>query len=62
MTLVYPVVVSVLRERGEDAAYAESEGQGQRFMSLSVDHQADAYFLRRPLERHRRMGFDGIRQ
>jgi pimeloyl-ACP methyl ester carboxylesterase len=34
MTLIDPVVVSVLRERGEDAAYAEMEEQYQRFMSL----------------------------
>ena len=45
MTLVDPVVVSVLRERGEDAAYAEMEEQYQRFMSLSADHEAAAHFF-----------------
>jgi pimeloyl-ACP methyl ester carboxylesterase len=43
MTLIDPVVVSVLRERGEDAAYAEMEEQYQRFMSLSKDHEAAAH-------------------
>src|SRR5262249_20721837 len=33
MTLVDPVVVSTLRECGEDDAYAEMEEQYQRFMS-----------------------------
>ncbi len=45
MTLVDPVVVSVLRECGEDAAYAEMEEQYQRFMSLSADHEAAAHFF-----------------
>jgi pimeloyl-ACP methyl ester carboxylesterase len=45
MTLVEPVIVSVLRERGEDAAYAEMEEQYQRFMSLSDDHEAAAAFF-----------------
>ena len=40
MTLIEPVIVSVLRERHEDAAYAEMEEQYQRFMSLSDDHEA----------------------
>jgi pimeloyl-ACP methyl ester carboxylesterase len=50
MTLIDPIVVSVLRERGEDAAYAEMEEQYHRFMSLSeeaaagffVDHSSGA--------------------
>jgi pimeloyl-ACP methyl ester carboxylesterase len=29
MTLIEPIIVSVLRERGEDAAYAEMEEQYQ---------------------------------
>ena len=45
MTLVDPVVVSVLRETGEDAAYAEMEEQYQRFMSLSADHEAAAHYF-----------------
>jgi pimeloyl-ACP methyl ester carboxylesterase len=45
MTLIDPVVVSVLRECGEDAAYAEMEEQYQRFMSLSPDHEAAAHFF-----------------
>jgi len=45
MTLIDPVVVSVLRERGEDAAYAEMEEQYQRFMSLFADHEAAAHFF-----------------
>ncbi len=45
MTLIDPVVVSVLRGRGEDAAYAEMEEQYQRFMSLSADHEAAAHFF-----------------
>jgi pimeloyl-ACP methyl ester carboxylesterase len=45
MTLVDPVVVSILRESGEDAAYAEMEEQYQRFMSLSADHEAAAHFF-----------------
>ncbi len=45
MTLIDPVVVSVLRECGEDAAYAEMEEQYQRFMSLSADHEAAARFF-----------------
>ena len=46
MTLVDPVVVSVLRECGEDDAYAEMEEQYQRFMSLSADHEAAGrYFV-----------------
>src|SRR5207249_3712038 len=45
MTLIEPVVVSVLRERGEDAAYAEMEEQYQCFMSLSADHEAAAQFF-----------------
>ena len=45
MTLVDPVVVSVLRECGENAAYAEMEEQCQRFMSLSDDHEAAAHFF-----------------
>src|SRR2546425_8016320 len=45
MTLIDPVVVSVLRERREDAAYAEMEEQYQRFMSLSADPEAAAHFF-----------------
>jgi len=45
MTLVDPVVVSMLRETGEDAAYAEMEEQYQRFMSLSADHEAAAHYF-----------------
>jgi pimeloyl-ACP methyl ester carboxylesterase len=45
MTLIDPVIVSVLRERGEDAAYAEMEEQYQRFMSLCPDHEAAAHFF-----------------
>jgi pimeloyl-ACP methyl ester carboxylesterase len=45
MTLIEPVIVSVLRERHEDAAYAEMEEQYQRFMSLSDDHEAAAAFF-----------------
>ena len=45
MTLVDPVLVSVLREYGEDDAYAEMEEQYQRFMSLSADHEAAAHFF-----------------
>ena len=45
MTLVEPVVVSVLRERGEAAAYAEMEEQYHRFMSLLADHEAAAHFF-----------------
>ncbi len=45
MTLVDPVVVSVLRECGEDDAYAEMEEQYQRFMSLSADHEAAAHYF-----------------
>ena len=45
MTLVDPVVVSVLRECGENDAYAEMEEQYQRFMSLSADHEAAAHFF-----------------
>jgi Protein of unknown function (DUF3489) len=37
--------VSVLRERHEDAAYAEMEEQYHRFMSLSDDHEAAAAFF-----------------
>ena len=45
MTLVDPVVVSALRECGEDDAYAEMEEQYQRFMSLSADHEAAAHYF-----------------
>src|SRR5262249_27636365 len=45
MTIVDPVVVSVLRECGEDDAYAEMEEQYQRFMSLSADHEAAAHYF-----------------
>jgi pimeloyl-ACP methyl ester carboxylesterase len=45
MTLIEPVLVSVLRERHEDAAYAEMEGQYQRFMSPGDDHAAAAAFF-----------------
>jgi pimeloyl-ACP methyl ester carboxylesterase len=42
MTLVDPLVVSVLREQGEDAGYAEMELQYGRFMSQLPDHVAAA--------------------
>jgi len=45
MTLVDPVVVSVLRECGEDDAYAEMEEQYQRFMSLSANPEASAQYF-----------------
>jgi pimeloyl-ACP methyl ester carboxylesterase len=45
MTLIDPIVVSVLRERGEHAAYAEMEEQYHRFMSLSEDREAAAQFF-----------------
>jgi pimeloyl-ACP methyl ester carboxylesterase len=45
MTLVDPVLVSVLREHHQDVAYAEMEGQYQRFRSLSADHEAAAHFF-----------------
>lgn len=45
MTIIEPVVVSVLRERGEEAAYEEMEEQYQRFMSLVADHEAAAHFF-----------------
>jgi pimeloyl-ACP methyl ester carboxylesterase len=45
MTLVDPVVVSVLRETGEDAAYAEMEEQYQCFMRLSADPEEAARFF-----------------
>jgi pimeloyl-ACP methyl ester carboxylesterase len=45
MTLIEPVIVSVLRERHGDAAHAEMEEQYQRFMSLSDDHEAAAAFF-----------------
>jgi pimeloyl-ACP methyl ester carboxylesterase len=45
MTLIEPIVVSVLRERGEKAAYAEMEEQYHRFMGLSVDREAARIFV-----------------
>ncbi|MBI5068738.1 MAG: alpha/beta fold hydrolase [Deltaproteobacteria bacterium] len=42
MTLLDPVVVSVLREAGEVDGYAEMEAQYQRFMSLVGDPTAAA--------------------
>jgi pimeloyl-ACP methyl ester carboxylesterase len=45
MTLVDPVVVSVLRECGEGDAYAEIEEQYQRFMRLSADHESAAHYF-----------------
>jgi len=45
MTIVEPVVVSILRERGEEAVAAEMEKQYQRFMSLSNDPEAAAQFF-----------------
>jgi len=45
MTLVDPVVVGILRDCGEDHAYAEMEEQYRRFMSLSADHEAAAHFF-----------------
>jgi hypothetical protein len=37
MTLIDPVVVSVLRDQGEEAGYAEMEAQYQRFMGSLPD-------------------------
>ncbi len=37
MTLIDPVVVSVLRDQGEEASYAEMEAQYQRFMGSLPD-------------------------
>jgi len=45
MTIVEPVVVSILRERGEEAGATEMEEQYQRFMSLSSDPEAAAQFF-----------------
>ena len=45
MTLIDPIVVSVLRERGENAAYAEMEEQYHRFMSLSKDREAAQFIV-----------------
>jgi hypothetical protein len=45
MTIVEPVVVSILRERGEEAGAAEMERQYQRFMSLSNHPEAAAQFF-----------------
>jgi pimeloyl-ACP methyl ester carboxylesterase len=42
MTLIDPVVVSVLRDTGEDDGYAEMEEQYQRFMGLLPDPAAAA--------------------
>lgn len=42
MTLIDPVVVSVLRHTGEDDGYAEMEEQYQRFMGLLPDPAAAA--------------------
>jgi pimeloyl-ACP methyl ester carboxylesterase len=45
LTLIEPIIVSVLRESGEDKAGAEMEDQYQRFMNLSADHDAAAQFF-----------------
>ena len=45
MTLIEPVVVSVLRETGEDTAYREMEGQYQGFMDLVPDPETAARFF-----------------
>ena len=45
MTLIEPVLVSILRECGEDAAFAEMEEQYQRFMSLVAEPEAAARFF-----------------
>jgi pimeloyl-ACP methyl ester carboxylesterase len=45
MTLVDPVIVSVLREGNEDAAYAEMERQFQHFMGLGANAEAAAHFF-----------------
>ena len=46
MTLVDPILLSVLREGGEDAACEEMEGQYQRFMDLyHRDHEAAMRFF-----------------
>jgi pimeloyl-ACP methyl ester carboxylesterase len=45
MTLIDPVMVSILREQNEHAAYAQMEEQYQRFMSLAADHDAAARFF-----------------
>lgn len=42
LTLIDPVLVSVLQEKGEEAGYAEMEAMYQRFMSLFPDHEAAA--------------------
>ncbi len=42
MTLIDPVIVSVLRETGEEDGYAEMEAQYQRFMGLLADPGAAA--------------------
>lgn len=45
LTLVEPIVVSVLREKQEREAYAEMEEQYQRFMQLAPDREAAARFF-----------------
>jgi pimeloyl-ACP methyl ester carboxylesterase len=42
MTLIDPVVVSILREPGEEAGYAEMEAQYQRFMAELPDQASAA--------------------
>jgi pimeloyl-ACP methyl ester carboxylesterase len=42
LTLIDPVVVSVLREPGEEAAFAETESLYQRFTKAMPDHAAAA--------------------
>lgn len=42
LTLIDPVVVSVLRAPGEDEGFAEMEAQYQRFMGKMPDHAAAA--------------------
>lgn len=45
LTLVDPVVVSVLRETQEEAGFAEMEDQYQRFMALSDSAAAARFFV-----------------
>ncbi|EYF08249.1 alpha/beta fold hydrolase [Chondromyces apiculatus] len=42
LTLLDPVLVSVLREQGEEEGYAEMQGQYDRFMERLPDHAAAA--------------------
>ncbi len=51
LTLLDPVVVSILRVPGEEAALAEMEAQYQRFMDALPDQGRGRARLRRTLER-----------